>query len=279
MGGYGGFPALQIRPVESPLDQYAKVQQIQAGAQQLQAGQLENQQRIQDLQDRDALTKALASWDGKNYADIPALVTQAGGSGTARLKIQSQVLDSQAKAAGIAKDDAMANSSNADAQMKQNDMYRGRILNVVSIADPAAKQAAWDAEITKEEQAQKVQPGQVSHTYPGDMVALHVANGFAAGSQIIKEQQETQKAAIDAWKPAAGRLQNVITGQTMGDLNSDKIGMLNQGLQARYQVLNPGKPLPAISRSSLTPRRRILPTSTKSWSRQKSQTARSSSKD
>jgi hypothetical protein len=115
---------------------------------------------------------------------------------------------------------------------------------VVGIDDPAQRQAAWDAEITKEEQAGKIQPGQISHTYPGDMSALHVANGFAAGSQIIKEQQETQKAALDAWKPVGGRLVNVITNQTIGGLDGTKIDLMNKAFEGRYQVLNPGKPLP-----------------------------------
>jgi hypothetical protein len=246
MGGFSQFPALSIRQPDNPLDQYSKVVGIQQAQQQLQAGQLENQQRVQDMQDRDALTRAMATWDGKNYADIPALVTQSGGSGKARMAAQSSILDIQSKASDIVKNDAMAAQASADAVAKQNDMYRGRILSVVGIQDPAARQAAWDAEITKEEQARNIPPGQVDHQYPGDLQALNLANHFALGSAVIKEQQDQQKIALDAWKTnAGGVLTNVMTGQTISGLNSDKIAMLNKGLEARYQILNPGKPLPS----------------------------------
>jgi hypothetical protein len=245
MGGFSAFPALAIQQPEDPLKQFQQIQQIRAAQTQNQTAQLENQQRQQDMQDRDALTRAMAQWNGSNVADIPGLVTQSGGSGKARLAAQSSILDMQSKASDIVKNDAIAAQNNADALAKQNDIYRGRVLSVMGIQDPAARQQAWDAEITKEEHAGTIQPGQFSHQYPGDLQALNMANHFALGSQIVKDEQAKQTAAIDAWKPAGpGKLVNVITNQTIGGLDGPKIDLMNKAFEGRYQVLNPGKPLP-----------------------------------
>lgn len=245
MGGYSQFPALSIEQPESPLKQFAQVQQIQMGQQQVEAQRIENQTKQRALNDQDALTRAMASWNGQNYTDIPALVGKVGGSGNAQLQATNTILGIREKASSIAKDDAITASNNVDTIAKQNDAYRGRVLNVMSIADPATRDAAWNQEITKEEQAGTIQPGQFSHAYPGDAAALTLANHFAMGSQIVKEQDDRQRLALDAWKPVGGQLVNAITQQTIGGLNGVKVAMLNKGLETRWQVLNPGKPVPS----------------------------------
>jgi hypothetical protein len=237
-----GYPALAIRPPESPLQQYAQIQQIQGGQQQIQAQQLENQIRTRQLQDQDALTRAMTQWDGKSASDLPMLVVKNGGSGQAAMSMTQNVLGIKEKASEIAKNDAATNLSQADALAKNNDALRGRILNVAGITDPAAKQVAWDSEVSKEEQAGTIQPGSVSHTYPGDTQATALANHFALGSQLIKEANEKETLAQGAWKPLNGQLVNTVTGERIGGkLDTDS---LNSGLQTRWQVLNPGQSLP-----------------------------------
>jgi hypothetical protein len=151
--------------------------------------------------------------------------------------MQKNVLDLRKTASETAKDDAATNLSNTDTLAKNNDALRGRILNVVS-----AGGAGWDQEVTKEEQAGTIQPGQVSHTYPGDAQAIALANHFALGSQLAKEANERQTLAQSAWKPVGGQLINTVTGEKIG--NSLDVESLNSGLQTRWQVLNPGQPLP-----------------------------------
>jgi hypothetical protein len=60
------FPALDVRPPESPIQQYAQVQQIVGGQQQIEAQRLQNQITQRTLQDQDAMTRAMSQWDGKD---------------------------------------------------------------------------------------------------------------------------------------------------------------------------------------------------------------------
>lgn len=244
MGGYGAFPALSIEQPKDPLTQVAQVMGIRQAAQQQELGGLQIQEEQQRIADQHALTTAMASWDGKNYTDIPALVTKAGGSGAARMAATNSILDIRAKASDIAKSDAITNSNNVETQAKLNDQYRGRVLNIIGIGDDAKRQAAWDAEVTREEQAGTIQPGAFSHTYPGDAVAMTLANNFALGSQIVKEMDDRQRLALDAWKPSQGKLVNVITNESIGGLKPADIDTYNAALKARWQVLNPGKDVP-----------------------------------
>lgn len=232
------YPALAIHTEgEGPLKLFGEAQALKLQQQQIQTQE-------QAFQDRQSLTKAMINWDGKDYNTIPGLVGKAGGSGNAQLQAQQMVLGLREKAANIAKDDSITNQNKTETAIKTQDELRGRLMNIVGISDPVARQSAWEAEVAKEEAAQTIQPGQVSKQYPGDAQALSLANGFALGSTLVKEQQERQKLSLEAWKPIAGSLQNVITGETIGGLNGQKIAQLNKGFETRWQVLHPGEPLP-----------------------------------
>ena len=91
----------------------------------------------------------------------------------------------------------------------------------------------WDSEITKEEQAGQIKPGTVSHQYPGDDAATVFANHYALGSVLAKEANDIAVAKIR-------RLAN----PPEGELPLPNVDQMNQGLASRWQVLNPGKPLP-----------------------------------
>lgn len=208
------------------------------------------QQRMQDIQtqqaeqgqrDQQATTQALRDWDGKNYNDIPSLVLKKGGSANAVFAATQHLLDRQQKISDIAKADAATNASNTETIQKQNDQYRGRIQAIINAPDDT-KQSLWDAEVSKEEAAGTLKPGQVSHTYPGDDQALYHANSFALGSVLASEAIKDRDASNGAWKPLNGQLVNTQTGEKIG-ANFD-VDSLNKALETRYQVLNPGKPLP-----------------------------------
>lgn len=237
------FPALDIKSPDVG-QQIAQAQQIVAQRGQIQSQQLDNQILQRQLADQDALTRAMANWNGTatNPGELSMNVLKAGGSYAAAQKAYSDALSMKEKASQIAKDDAATALSNADAAAKQNDQYRGRVLNIVGMQDPAQKQAQWDAEVTREEQAGTIQPGTIPHQYPGDGPATAMANHFALGSQLVKEAQDKQKMAIDAWKPAGGELTNVLTGEKTGGISH--IEPLNLGLQSRWNVLHPGQALP-----------------------------------
>ena len=235
------FPALDIKSPDV-LQQYGQAQQIVGMRQEQQLRALQIQEQTRLLADQDATTRAMANWDGVHYDALPDLVRQAGGSANAVFSATKNIFDIKSKASQIAKDDAATALSNADTLIKQSDQYRGRLLNIVGIADPAAKQTAWANEYAKEKAAGAPIPPGLTDQYPGDGPATAIANSFALGSQLMKESQDKQKMAIDAWKPAGGELTNVLTGEKTGGIAH--IEPLNLGLQSRWNVLHPGQALP-----------------------------------
>jgi hypothetical protein len=237
-----GFPALMIKQPESPLQQYGQAQQVASGQQQMQMQALQIQQEQQKIKDQHALTTAMTQWDGQDPKTLPMLVLKAGGSGPAAMQMSSTVLDMRVKASDLAKNDSITAQNQTETEAKLNDERRGRILNAVNQTDPTAKQTSWDQEVTAEEKAGKIQPGQISHTYPGDVQAKAFANQFALGSQLAKEAQEQQKLNIDAWKPAGGALVNTMTGEKIGGIKD--VTQINHALDARWQVLHPGEKAP-----------------------------------
>lgn len=128
------LPALDIRPPENPLDQYAKALSVSSmlqgqKTQQLQQTALsqENQQREQALNDQKAMTSAMQEWDGKSYNDLVPLVVKHGGSAQAVIGLKGKVLEQQEKFSNIAKNDAETGAKNIETLGKQNDMLLGHI--------------------------------------------------------------------------------------------------------------------------------------------------------
>jgi hypothetical protein len=241
----GGFPALQINNQQpSPIAEYAQIEQIKASQQQQQATALQIKQEQQNLTDQHAVTQAMLNWDGKDPNSLAMGVLRNGGSGQAVFGVTQKLLATKQAIGEIAKNDSITAQNNAETMAKQNDAYRGRLLNIAGIKDPAAQQTAWDNEVTKEEQAGTVKPGQMSHTYPGNEQATILANSFAVGSQLVKEAQERQKMSLEAWKPSGGTLVNAITGERIGGIDPSQIPLINKGFDARYQVLHPGETAP-----------------------------------
>jgi hypothetical protein len=236
------FPALDIKQPESPLAQYGQAMQIKSGIQQQQLTALQIQREQQDNADRHAMTAAMANWDGKDYGTLPGLVKNAGGSANAVFGMTKNVFAIKQQASEVAKNDSITGQNNVDTAVKTHDMYRGRILNIVGMADPTAKQSAWAAEIAKEQQAGTQLPPGITAQYPGDDGAKAVANSLALGTVLVKEADDRQKMALEAWKPSGGELVNVLTGAKTGGITD--VAPLNAALQTRYRILNPGQPLP-----------------------------------
>lgn len=238
----GGYPALMIRPPESPVQQLAGAQQVIGGQQQLQAQALQIQQERQQISDQHALTTAMQNWDGKNTDALPMLVLKAGGSGSAAMSMSKNVLDIKSKASDIAKNDSITAQNTAETLAKQHDEFRGRLLSVAGITDPAEKQNAWSQEYAKEKSAGTPIPPGITEQYPGDEKVTALANSQALGSQLAKEAQEKQRLALDAWKSVGGQLVNAISDERIGGLGD--VNQLNKGLESRWQVLHPSEPLP-----------------------------------
>jgi hypothetical protein len=194
------FPPAAADRLQDPIQRQASLQDLLNKQTQGQLAQTQNaigQQQLSaaKLQEEDskAMTRAMRDWDGKDYTQLPSLILKNGGSANAVFAATQHLQDMRAKAATIAKDDAATGASNQETQIKQNDQYRGRLQSIIS-APADQKQALWDNEITAEEQAGKIKPGSISHTYPGDDQATVWANHFALGSVLAKEATEATQA-------------------------------------------------------------------------------------
>jgi hypothetical protein len=192
----GGIPlvATQIQQQPSLVDTYSKLQNILGQRQEQQVRGVQLQQAQQSQADMQATTAAMRAWDGKDYTQIPSLILKNGGSANAVFAATKNIQDMKQKASEIAKNDAATNASNLDTAQKTMDQNRGRLLAIINGPDEQ-KQTSWDAELTADEQAGKIKPGAISHTYPGDDAATALANHFALGSTLAKEASEQAQAA------------------------------------------------------------------------------------
>src|ERR1700690_2578838 len=93
----GTIPAPNIAELggeigRNPLQEYAQAQQLKTAALQQTALQQENQQRQLQLQDQQAMTKAMQSWDGQDINALPDLMRKAGISGPGYMNAQQAIL-------------------------------------------------------------------------------------------------------------------------------------------------------------------------------------------
>lgn len=245
----GGFPALMINNQQpSPIAELAQVQQIKSGQLEQQAEALKIQLQQQQIKDAHALTQAYATYaqlgPGANPNQIGTIFSAMGGSGPARQALEQHLLAMRQTASETAKNDAITAQDTADTAIKLNDQRRGKLLNIAQMADPAAKQTAWQQELASERAAGTNIPQGISDQYPGDNAVKTFANSLATGSQMVKEEQERQKLALDAWKSSGGQLVNAISGERIGGIDPSQVPFLNQALKTRYQNLHPGEDVP-----------------------------------
>ncbi|HXJ04083.1 MAG TPA: hypothetical protein VNH65_03240 [Candidatus Acidoferrum sp.] len=198
------LPALDIKPMENPLDSYARVMQIKSlmGEQQTrqlqqQGMQQENQQRAIAMQDDQKIRAAVtASVDADGNFDRQKFAQNAwkqGAGPKAIAEFQKSLLAMDQEHAKLTEEQLKNGQTVAD-------QYRGRIQSIVDGPDEN-KLAAWSKEVGAEEQAYVksqgqlgVAPGSITHIYPGDDAAQAFANHFAIGSTLAKEKAEQLQA-------------------------------------------------------------------------------------
>jgi hypothetical protein len=236
------LPALSIRPPENPLDQYAKalsvksmIQGQQLQQQQIQGAQLENQNTQQAITDRNAMTKSMSEWDGKDMNDLPAIVLKNGGSANAVFGVRKQLLDQKTALSKIALDDSTTQKNNLDAMKTRNDQIAG---SLESLVDPSAVK---DENLHQE--ATRAVNGLLANNYIDKDHAVqlqstidttkdqnelrtqidHYAKLHMGASQLADEQQKevnTLKTRIETQTapykevPGTGMFFNVLTGET-----------------------------------------------------------------
>lgn len=119
-------------------------QQYQAQAQPLEVQ--ERQQGVQktqiQLQDEQAMTAAMKSWNGKDPDSLAQAVTDNGGSANARLGIEQHFLNLRKTYSDIAKQDAETGQKNLETIKGKYDLLQGSLDNVRQLPDEKIAQGA-----------------------------------------------------------------------------------------------------------------------------------------
>jgi hypothetical protein len=244
----GGYPsaALQVNP---PPDIEGMRLKRQQQRQTVQEGALDLQLKQQQIKDQQAATAAMNEWDGKSLDDLPHLLLKHGGSSNIVFGVRDKLVAQKAKLSEIAKDDAETGSKNLDTLAKKNDMVLGALQSVNQAPDEVlgqtlltAGQRAVQSGLLDPQHAQQLQ--QLSQLPPDKLrPALQFFEKDLMGQkeQYAQAQKERETAAAE-WKTVEGRLVNSRTGEIKE--TPLPVDQLNQLLRSRFQVLNPGKPLP-----------------------------------
>src|SRR5437868_4654372 len=229
MGSGISLPALAIRPPQQPdlLGEVAKMRQIQGmgqeqqlRGQQIQAGQLENEQRVQQIRDQKATTQAMMSWDpSTGYTALAHSVLQNGGSGAAATAIQQHGLEVRKTASEIAKNDEETGSKHLENLAKRHDMLLGSLNAVMDGPDEglgqrlaAATQQAQQDQLIDPQHAQQIT--QFAQLPPNQLrPALTALEKGLLGEKEQFSQVMTERERNSAeWKEAGpGTLINVRT--------------------------------------------------------------------
>lgn len=160
--------------------------------QQLQAAQMENQQRAQDLHDQQVIRQSYMDANG-DLDQAQQLAMKAGASPKAVIGLQTQKLAMKEQLAKL--DDQTLKNDQA-----RHDQLRGELQSFLAKPD-AEKTAQWGTWLQSHVQNGRLTPqegqqlAQQFPQYPGDDQMKLYANGLATGSQLMKEEAENRTAA------------------------------------------------------------------------------------
>jgi hypothetical protein len=196
-----GLPALQIPKIAGPMDNMSQAMQLknmmqqgQLGQQAIQSGNIDLQEKQQQLNDQKAMTAAMHEWDGKELDQLPTLILKHGGSSTAVMGMKSKVLEQKKTYAQIAKDDAETGKNQTETALKRNDMLLGQLNTVtdgqslLQVAQSAAQQGLLDP--------QHLQIAQQWSQLPPDQLKAHL-DVFKKSLQADSVQRKTAMDQVD----------------------------------------------------------------------------------
>lgn len=249
MGGASiPLPALDLRPMEQPdlLGMAGKAAQLRNMQQQFQGGQLENQQRQQQLKDSQAMTQAMLNWEPKtqDYDQLAQSVLQNGGSAAAATAVRTHGLEARQKTLEIAKLDAENGTKHLENLGKRNDLLLGHLSTVTDGPDEgigqrlttATQQAVQDRLIDDSHAQQILQFAQMPAVQLRP--ALTTFEKSLQGEQVQFDRAMKERAQNAAeWKEAGqGTLTNVRTGET-----KQGTAPVDQAEMQDWLQKNPGK--------------------------------------
>jgi len=200
----GGFPALMIKQPESPVQQLAGVQQLQAGQQEHQMRQLELQNARQAQQEQQTLMAAYARNNGDLGAVLQDPQVLSGVRPQTALTLSNLLLDKQTKMAKL-QTDQLTN------QATQNDLIGGVYDSAKKIPDPAQRESVLknglgglvtNGSISAQQAAQVLQG--FGGNYSDESMSMHLASTLGHAKDLANELERRKTAATE--QSAAGTL-------------------------------------------------------------------------
>lgn len=235
------LPALSIRPPqeqEGPLQQYAQVLGIKNQMQQQQQNALALKQQQQSLDDQQAMTKAMQSWDGKDAQQLIQGVIKNGGSANAVMGLQQKVLGQKETYSKIAQQDAETGSKNIATQKEKADAVLGVINGLKQLPDEQLQQAVTEKvqQMTQQGLIDPNSVGQIKQLAQGDPATIRQhLDTFGKLNSFQSQQLESagKQATID--KDKAQQLQ--ATAET-NKINQDlSYGPSGAAAEAKYRFI------------------------------------------
>lgn len=228
-------------PPPNVLDNLARLAQIKNAQQQGQMGQIELQNAQQDQKDRQTISKLFQ----QNSGDLEKTIQGAAAAGVqpkTLAGLQSQSIDMKTKIATLNKDQ-LGNFA------ATHDNAAGIIQPVLDAKTPEQKDAAYQQGLAAIQanptmygitNPQQMPPPQRP---PDDILKTQLALHMGQKEQAAQAMKEREVSAAE--QTAQGRAdQGTAALQKTAPLPSPQISFMNKQLQNRFQVLNPGQPLP-----------------------------------
>lgn len=246
MGAFTPNAGLFPRPPEQTdyISQYAHLAQLrqmlnmaplqrQQAQQQIQAGQLDIQNKQQAYTDQQAATKAMQEWDGQDFMELPGLVLKHGGSAQAVFGLKNQILKQQTEMTKLSTDQL-------NNQKTINDYIAGHIANVASL--PQEKQAQGFQDAVQDLVSKKyITPQQAQGLqYQGPQQLDYLKKTYQGLSGIQEDALKNAQTAEATGKGAEAQA-------NAAKANAEAQGLTGQFAEARYRNilsnLSAGKPV------------------------------------
>jgi len=209
--------AMRQQAQMAPLHQAAAVQQLQAG-------QMENDQRQMDLQDQQRMRQVWVASGGDPDKMLPMAV-RAGIGPKPLMALRESLMK-------MATDKANLDEKTLANHAAKNDALNALLQPVVTETDPAKQQALWDQQMGEGLRSGVLSPEEVQqHPYPGSPDAV---KAYAAG--LTTDKWATAQAAAMRAKAAADQAQTS-RDRFNAELPGIQSGNLTKGLQTAGQTI------------------------------------------
>jgi len=231
---FGGYHNPELIPAANPMDQTAKALAIKGQLQQQQMSDIQLQQAQQQQKDTETVKRAFM----ENKGDLDATIKTAAERGVSPqmlTQLQQHALDVKTKVADlVTKQGAIA--------QQQADLMQGA-HDAVDKAPAEQKPAIYQQQLQALHR-QNIDVSQMPQQYPGDEQFKFIGATVQGHAKQVAQAFEERKVSAEEMAAQARKTAADAAVGKSGPLAPPVIPQLNQGLAARWNVLNPGQPPP-----------------------------------